>query len=502
MISPAFFVEELLFFYPSRLYDCSANYNPAKGGYMNSIIDLLDLEDSDINVMDIKIEGQVKTLTLSTPLTAHFCPVCGYRMHSRGVKERTIKHPILQDGYSLTLLLKQRRWRCTNPDCKYDISDSFRFVNKQKRTTNATDMMIVEAFKNISESSTSIAKRFHVSDSHVHDVFDRYVKLDRLTLTDAISVDEVHLDMDIDCKYALVIQDFHTGDPIDLLRSRRTNVTEPYFASIPLEERSKVKYLISDMYNPYITYVDKYFPNAVSVVDSFHVIQWITRMIDQYIRQLLKRYRQRDRERQELLYQEHQRPIILPPSNEVYLLQKYRWLILSNQSNITYHSDARFDRHFRALMNTYDYEDALFRIDPKLRDYRDQKERYLQFNSRNAGNPLQAQKELTELIQDYSRSPHEIFREFAVLLEKYKDPIINSFIMVEKISNDTTYSSRLSNGPIESVNRQIKDLKRLGRGFRNFEHFRNRFLFAARSAPVLNGSQDHNPVLYLEEDDF
>ena len=115
-------------------------------------------------------------------------------------------------------------------------------------------------------------------------------------MNDAICIDEVYLDMDEYCKYALVIQDFHTGDPIDLLRSRRVNVTEPYFVSIPTEERTAVKYLISDMYNQYIAYINKYFPNAVPVVNSFHVIQWITRMIDNYIRQLLKKLRQRDRE--------------------------------------------------------------------------------------------------------------------------------------------------------------------------------------------------------------
>lgn len=46
--------------------------------------------------------------------------------------------------------------------------------------------------------------------------------------------------------------------------------------------------------------------------------------------------------------------------------------------------------------------------------------------------------------------------------------------------------------PIESIKRKVKDLKRLGRGFRNFEHFRNRFLYAARSAP---------PV-YFEDNDL
>ena len=319
---------------------------------------------------------------------------------------------------------------------------------------------------------------------------------------ESFSIDEVFLDMDDKCKYALVIQDFHTGDPIDLLRSRRMNVTEPYFTSIPPEERNSVKYLISDMYNPYISYVDKYFPNAVPVVDSFHVLQWITRSIDNYMRQLLKKYKQRDRERQEQLTTDPLHPVQLPVSDEVYILQKYRWLILSNQSNIRYHSDLRMDQHFHVLMNTYDYEDWLFRIDSNLKDFRDLKEQYVLFNSRNGGNPIAARTEIDELIDIYKKSSYEMFRDFANLLEKYKDPIINSFIMVEKIGNGKIYDSRLSNGPIESINRKVKDLKRLGRGFRNFEHFRNRFLYSTRSAPVLNGVSNYNPVTFFEEDEF
>ena len=469
---------------------------------MNNITNLLDLEDPDIIISETSIQGQVKTITLETKPVAHFCPSCGLRMYSRGVKERTINHPVLQDGYSLILILKQRRWRCTNPECRYDIAESFKFVSRNRRTTNASDMLIVEAYKNLMETSASIAKRFHVSDSHVHEVFDRYVKLDRLPLTDAISVDEVYIDADKDCHYALIIQDFHTGDPIDMLRSRRNGVTEPYFASLPIEERNQVKYLISDMYNPYIAYVDKYFPNAVPVVDSFHVIQWIIRSIDAYIRQLLKKFRQRDSELQEKLSLEQQRPVSLPVSNEVYLLQKYRWLILSNQAGITYHSDPRMDSHYHSLMNTYDYERALFSIDPNLQEFREAKEKYVLFNSRNGGDPIRARTELHELIQEYESSHHEMFRTFAGLLKKYEDPIINSFIMVEKVGKGNIYNARLSNGPIESINRKVKDLKRLGRGFSNFDHFRNRFLYATRSAPVLNGITDSSQVVYFEEDDF
>ena len=469
---------------------------------MNSITELLDLEDSDIIVTDTSINGNTKTLTLETPPTAHYCPQCGFRMHSRGIKQRHISHPILQDGFNLCLILKQRRWRCSNPECRYESNEEFRFVSKNRRNTNASDILIVTAFRDLSESASSIAKRFHTSDTHVLDVFDRFVKMNRLPLTDIISVDEVHIDMDYNCKYALVIQDFYTGEPIDILRSRRTDITEPYFVSIPAEERNSVKYLLSDMYNPYIAYVDKYFPNAVPVVDSFHVVQWIIRAIDSYIRSLIKQYRQRDREREEAKSAELMRPVTLPLSDELYLLQKYRWLVLANRSNIKYHGNPRMDPHFRRLMNTYDYEYELFKVAPRLKQLRDLKERYIQFNSRNEGHPIQASEEIENLIDYYYHCGDGIFVDFASLLSKYKEPIINSFVMVEKNGPGGIYDSRLSNGPIESLNRKVKDLKRLGRGFRNFEHFRNRFLFATRSNPPLSDLSDFNPVQYYEEDEI
>ena len=152
-------------------------------------------------------------------------------------------------------------------------------------------------------------------------------------------------------------------------------------------------------------------------------------------------------------------------------------------------------------MNTYDYERDLFKIDPNLSEYRDLKEKYVVFNSRNNGNPQAAKNELTDLISEYRASKHEMFRDFASLLDKYMDPIINSFIMVEKSGNGKIYDSRLSNGPIESINRKAKDLKRLGRGFRNFEHFRNRFLYSTRANPTLNAVTDQSTVVYFEEDE-
>lgn len=97
-------------------------------------------------------------------------------MHSRGLKTRTINHPVLPDTYELVLKLKQRSWRCTNSQCSYTTNEAFNFVNKRHHNTNATDMLIIKAFRDLSVSTSSVAEKFNVSDTYVLDTFDRYVK--------------------------------------------------------------------------------------------------------------------------------------------------------------------------------------------------------------------------------------------------------------------------------------------------------------------------------------
>ena len=455
---------------------------------MNDITELLNLEDSNIEITDIHIEDRTKIITIETRPLPRFCPLCGYRMYSKGIRKRTINHPILQDSYKLIIHLKQRRWKCTNPQCQREENEVYNFVNKRCRNTNSTDLLIVNEFKDLTKTATDIARKFNTSDTHALEVFNRFVGMERLPLTDAISVDEVYLDMDSDCRYVLMLQDFYTGEPIDMVQSRKQQVTEPYFASIPKEERFAVKYLISDMYNEYIRYVDRYFPNAISVVDSFHVVQWINKMLNDHIIALTKKFKARDEERQRQISYENGRQIKLSISDEVYLLKNYQFFLLAKPDTIVYHEDTHMDYHFRYYMNTGDYERKFFNIDPSLSELRRLRDKYLSFNTSNAGRPQKAAIELEELIDEYKACDQPIFNEFARLLKRYKQPIINSFILIERAdAQGKIVISRLSNGPIESLNRKAKDLKRLARGFRNYDNLRNRFLYATRSNAVLNG---------------
>ena len=96
--------------------------------------------------------------------------------------------------------------------------------------------------------------------------------------------------------------------------SRRNEITEHYFADIPKKERFSVQYIISDMYAPYQNYVDKYFPNAIPVVDEFHVVKLINQKLRNYLNALKRKYKNRDIERFNEKYKDSDKKPVLRES--------------------------------------------------------------------------------------------------------------------------------------------------------------------------------------------
>ena len=131
-------------------------------------------------------------------------------------------------------------------------------------------------------------------------------------------------------------------------------------------------------------------------------------------------------------------------------------------------------------MDVHKLEYLLFQIDPTLKEFRKLKEKYIHFNNKYGDNSKKARPALRALIHEYRYCGYKLFRDIADTLDSHFESIVNSFIVIERMCADGAHLSRLSNGPMESLNRITKDMRRNGRGFRNFEHLRNRFLFAER----------------------
>jgi transposase len=456
----------------------------------NDIIKLLNIVDEDIEIVEIVIVDLSKYIHIRKKVVGNkVCPNCGCVMYSKGVRKREINHPVLQDGFHLYLVLHQRKWRCTNSECNHYCNDYFSFIEKYKQSTNILPFLVLEKFKDINATDASVARDLNISDNSVRYIFRSYVDLGRLPLSEAISIDEVYMHFDSKNLYSLIIMDFISGEIIDILPNRLESTTNKYFYSISKEERDRVKYLICDMYNPYINYVNKYFKNAICIIDSFHVIQWIVRELRNYINDLKKKYREEEKEKlEEKNMRNNTSYKTSESSNELYLLNNYSFFLLGNNDNIKYEQKRYYNHKFKMYLNTYQLEEMFFSIDKNLKIYSDLKQLYHDFNKDDFNTLEDVEIMLETLIIKYRNCGYKIFRDFAELLEKHKQLIVNSFIKVEVVDSNGEYvSRRLSNGPMESFNNFPKDYKYVSNGVSNFEYTRNRILWATRKNPSILG---------------
>lgn len=454
---------------------------------------LLNLpNDGDIQIDDVVLDGDTKYIHISRKPIPTYCPVCGSRMHSKGIYKRTVNHQILQDKTRLVLIIHQRKWKCTNNNCTSYMNESFPFLDRYSHCTNLVPLLVLDALKDLNRSTASVAAQFSLSDTQVHDIFTAYVDLPRLELPAYLSIDEVHLDISEKDKYALVLMDFVTGEIVDILHNRWETTAEDYFYSIPREERKNVLVVISDAYKSYLDYPEKYFPNAVSILDSFHITKILIFNLNNYINTVMKRYQERDKKALEKKNHDSNSDYkTIKDSLEVILLRFYRWILLKNNDDIKHTNNRYYHKSLKMHVDTYTIEKLFLDLDDDFRELRDLKEKYITFNHTSFETEKEVEIALNALIDEYKASDLKIFKDFAHTLEKYYKEIIRSFTTVEvkrkTIDEQEAYYARLSNGPMESFNRKPKDYKRNSRGFSNFDYTRNRILWSTRKNPAIKG---------------
>ena len=453
------------------------------------LLSLLDFQlDKSIEIIDTEILDSIKTIHFIKKPAPVFCPSCAARMHSKGIYKRNVKHPIFQDSSLLNLVIHQRRWQC--PDCRLSKNDDFPFLQPGKQSTNITPLIILNAMKDLNRTTKSIADQFYLSDTQVHNIFTAYVDLPRLPLPEFMSIDEVCLNISHNQKYAFVIMDFVSGEIIDIVHNRWMNTLENYFLSIPLDERKKVKGIISDAYKNYLDKVPNFFPNSASILDSFHTSRVLISSLNIFLNKLAKQFKEKDEKKWEDRALHLNRDQIKGQHcQEVTLLQNYKWVLLKNYDDINHSPYTHYHSKLRMYLTTYQIEDMFFQINPRLKKLHILKEKYITFNRTLFNSAEETELALNELIKTFDESQETIFLNFSSFLKSHKKEIISSFtiLQVKRKTKDEVeqYYSRLSNGLMESFNRKPKDFKRSTRGSSNFDYTRNRILWATRSNVVI-----------------
>lgn len=452
---------------------------------MNNIIDFLNIVDDDIEEYKSEIKDDTRIVYVRKKYHPVYCPICGYRMHSKGLRDKTVRHPIFQDGFKFIIVLSYRRWECSNPECGNYIIDEFTFVEKDKSISSLTPFMILNSLKELTRTAASVAGQFNVSDTYVHNIVLTHLDFRPLKMPRILSVDEVYLEFTKNDRYCLVLLDFESGEIVDILPNRNKDTLDDFFYSIDIKERNNVEAVICDMYGPYLNFPENYFHHACVIVDSFHCVAFLIRSIRNYIKAVLRRYQEKDRKRlEEKNEKTNSNNKTIKESEEVKLLKHYDFFLLENDDRINHSNYVVFRRRFATYYSTDQLEKKFMALDSRFPMIKELKEEYIEFNSTCFGKePEQVRTRLDELIEKYKKSGIYIFIDFAEHLENFQEQIIASFkdydVPVRSKEREDLHR-RLSNGPMEGFNRKPKDLKRTSRGFDNFEYTRNRILWSER----------------------
>ena len=207
------------------------------------------------------------------------CPKCGVAFDNSFEKHGFITSNIKildVSGFKSILKLHKQRYLCKH--CHKAFTLSTNIVNYGCFISNNTKYKIaLDLTKKRSEKD--IAFDNNVSPNTVERVMDSYYnsqKLYKFNLPEVLSFDEFKSVKSADGSMSFHMCDGITGQTIDIVEDRRLDNLIKYFFYYDFKARQKVKFIIIDMYSPYISLIKKMFPNANIIIDKFHLSNLIS----------------------------------------------------------------------------------------------------------------------------------------------------------------------------------------------------------------------------------
>ena len=407
--------------------------------------ELIGIKDQNIKISlvfetDTHIEIQAK---LDYP--APSCPHC----HGKMIKydfQKPSKIPLLEQAGTPTLLrLKKRRFQCKS--CRRVTVAETSIVEKNCQISNLVRQKVTQLLTE-KVSLTDIARRLRVSTSTVYRKLDQFTFKEHYDKLPAVmSWDEFGFKKG---KMAFVAQNYETNQLITILDNRRQTTIRNYFLKYPLEIRQQVQFITMDMSGAYIPLARKLFPNAKIVLDRFHIIQHLGRA---FLKTRIAIMNQFDKKS-------------LP-----YRALKNHWRLFQKDSCKSLNSF--YSKTFRQTLAPHEVVKKTLVFSKELTDYYTLYQLLLfHFQEKRVD-------EFFELIEENRSKVNHYFQTVFRTFLRHKQYIQNAL--------ETDYS----NAKLEATNSLIKDIKRLGFGFRNFINFKKRVFITLnihkkRTYPVLS----------------
>ena len=257
----------------------------------NYITEMLELKDNNIYFIKNCYYKEVingithKIFEGYLSYTPTYCSKCGIVYENNNMLEKhgfiisNIKIPDVS-GFKTILRLHKQRYlcKCCNKafTLKTNVVDYGCFISKNTKWKIAKDLME-------KRSEKDIAKANNVSPNTVERIMDSYydsIKIYKNYLPKVLSFDEFKSVKSADGAMSFHLCNGETGQTIDIVEDRRLFSLIKYFSYYSHKARSKVKFITIDMYSPYVSLIKTMFPNALIIIDKFHLIQLISRSLN------------------------------------------------------------------------------------------------------------------------------------------------------------------------------------------------------------------------------
>lgn len=366
------------------------------------------------------------------------CPFC----HSHKVYKNVVI--INNDAINQIEFIRIKKIRYLCKECGKTFTKKLTGIDAYNKIDERTKNLILAELLEPA-SFTSIAKKYSVDLKTVINIFDsNTLVVPRKKMPEVLCIDEIHFEDSLDHKYIAIITDFNERNIVDIIRNRQMPYLREYFGEIPLAERQKTKVFISDMYEGYDTICRQYFPNAIHIIDLFHVVTQLTNALNRVRIQVMN--------------------TCTSKGMVEYNFMKQRWqTFICRKSRIPnkYHT-------VKATGEMIHYTDLVFRC-IKLRS--DLWEGYdcLQelFSYSEYFTFEEALRFVERIATKLEGTGNRALMDVAKTYRHWRYEIANGF---DKKSRKVKYTNSIA----ECLNNQLKTIIKNGYGYHNFERFRKR----------------------------
>ena len=206
---------------------------------------------------------------------------------------------------------------------------------------------------------------------------------------------------------------------LHIAQGRSKEALEGFFKLLPSQQRTELKFVVSDMWKPYLEVVKAWADNAVHVLDRFHIVANMNKAIDDIRREEAKR-----------LQHDGYEPI----------LKNSRWCLLKRPENLTDKQTVKISELLRYNLRTV-----------KGYLHKEEFQRFWAYRS-----PAWAGKFLDEWTTRVMRSQLRPLKKVARSLQMHRELLLNYFRAQKEFSS----------GVVEGLNNKAKLTTRKAYGFR------------------------------------